>query len=161
MVDYMKFFILLSCLYISLFAGAQEKEHNLSFDSLPARWDEALPVGNGMLGALIWNKEGQLRFSLDQAALWDERPMKGLHRKEFSYQWIQEQVLKKEYKPVQDYFDWPYDHEPAPTKIPGGALELSTNNWGKVISAVLDIQTATVQVNWQSGVILKTFVHAT
>ena len=31
-------------------------EHNLLFDSLPKRWDEAIPLGNGMLGALIWQK---------------------------------------------------------------------------------------------------------
>ncbi|MEO6290599.1 MAG: hypothetical protein ABIO76_11790, partial [Ginsengibacter sp.] len=40
-------------------------EHNLVFDSLPKRWDEAIPLGNGMLGALIWQKENMLRFSLD------------------------------------------------------------------------------------------------
>ena len=157
----MKKIILFSCLLISLFSNAQEKKHNLSLDSLPTRWDEALPIGNGMLGALVWNKEGSLRFSLDQAELWDERPMKGLHRKEFSYKWIQEQVFKKDYKPVQDNFDWPYDNEPAPTKIPGGAVEFNMEKFGKVISAELDIKTATVKVIWDKGVVLKTFVHAT
>ncbi len=51
------------------------------------------------------------------------RPMKGLHREEFSYQWIQEQIRKQDYKPVQQYFDAPYNREPAPSKIPAGALE--------------------------------------
>ena len=157
----MKKIILFSCLLISLFSNAQEKKHNLSLDSLPTRWDEALPIGNGMLGALVWNKEGSLRFSLDQAELWDERPMKGLHRKEFSYKWIQEQVFEKDYKPVQDNFDWPYDNEPAPTKIPGGAVEFNMEKFGKVVSAELDIKTATVKVIWDKGVVLKTFVHAT
>ncbi len=157
----MKKIILISCLLISLLSSAQEKKHNLSLDSLPIRWDEALPIGNGMLGALVWNKEGSLRFSLDQAELWDERPMKGLHRKEFSYKWIHEQVFKKDYKPVQDNFDWPYDNEPAPTKIPGGAVEFNMEKFGKVVSAELDIKTATVKVIWDKGVVLKTFVHAT
>ena len=157
----MKIIILFSCLLISLLSNAQEKKHNLSLDSLPTRWDEALPIGNGMLGALVWNKEGSLRFSLDQAELWDERPMKGLHRKEFSYKWIQEQVFKKDYKPVQDNFDWPYDNEPAPTKIPGGAVEFNMEKFGKVVSAELDIKTATVKVIWDKGIVLKTFVHAT
>ena len=157
----MKTIILFSCLLISLLSNAQEKKHNLSLDSLPTRWDEALPIGNGMLGALVWNKEGSLRFSLDQAELWDERPMKGLHRNEFSYKWIQEQVFKKDYKPVQDNFDWPYDNEPAPTKIPGGAVEFNMEKFGKVVSAELDIKTATVKVIWDKGIVLKTFVHAT
>ena len=154
-------FIAIAFLFISLTIKGQEKKHNLIFDSLPNRWDEALPIGNGMLGALVWNKEGSLRFSLDQAELWDERPMKGLHRKEFSYKWIQEQVFKKDYKPVQDNFDWPYDNEPAPTKIPGGAVEFNIKNLGDVISAELDIKTATAIVKWKTGITLKTFVHAT
>jgi len=153
--------ISIAFLLITLTAKSQEKKHNLIFDSLPTRWDEALPIGNGMLGALVWNKDGKLRFSLDQAELWDERPMNGLHRKEFSYKWIQEQVNKKDYKPVQDNFDWPYDHEPAPTKIPGGAVEFNIKNWGDVQSAELDIKTATAIVKWKQGITLKTFVHAT
>ncbi len=157
----MKQFIVLSFLMISFVSKGQEKKHNLIFDSLPTRWDEALPIGNGMLGALVWNKDGNLRFSLDQAELWDERPMKGLHRKEFKYKWIQEQVFKKDYKPVQDNFDWPYDHEPAPTKIPGGAVEFDMKRWGEVVSSELDIKTATVKVTWQTGIVLNTFVHAT
>lgn len=153
--------ISIAFLLITLTAKSQEKKHNLIFDSLPMRWDEALPIGNGMLGALVWNKDEKLRFSLDQAELWDERPMNGLHRKEFSYKWIQEQVNKKDYKPVQDNFDWPYDHEPAPTKIPGGAVEFNIKNWGEVESSELDIKTATAIVTWSKGITLKTFVHAT
>jgi len=30
--------------------------HDLYFEKLAARWDEAIPLGNGMLGALIWQK---------------------------------------------------------------------------------------------------------
>ena len=84
---------------------AQNNNHNLKFNKLPKQWDEALPIGNGMVGALIWEKDNKLRLSLDRADLWDSRPMKDLHRKEFSYKWVQEQIAKKEYKPVQNYFD--------------------------------------------------------
>ncbi|MGV3599826.1 MAG: glycoside hydrolase N-terminal domain-containing protein [Dyadobacter fermentans] len=76
-------------------------KHNLHFDKLAKVWDEALPLGNGTIGALIWEREGKLRFSLDRADIWDMRPMAGLHREEFSYKWVQEQVRKKDYKPVQ------------------------------------------------------------
>jgi hypothetical protein len=109
---------------------------------------------------LVWAKDGKLRFSLDRADLWDSRPMQGLHRKEFSYKWVQEQVAKKDYKPVQDYFDRPYDNEPAPTKIPGGALEFNMSDWGKVLVAELDISTATTLITWSKGISLKSFVHA-
>ncbi len=75
-------------------AFAQTSPHDLHFDSLASRWDEAIPLGNGMLGALVWQKDQQLRFSLDRADLWDMRPTKGLHRPEFSYQWLIYQVYQ-------------------------------------------------------------------
>jgi alpha-L-fucosidase 2 len=140
---------------------AQPGRHDLHFDSLANRWDEAIPLGNGMLGALVWQKEGHLRFSLDRADLWDQRPMKGLHRPEFNFSWVVEQVKKKDYAPVQRYFDDPYDHEPAPSKIPGGALEFETKGWGSVKSVHLQVPKAVCEVKWSNGIVLKTFVHAT
>lgn len=148
---------------VLFYAGvfAQAGSHDLHFDSLASRWDEAIPLGNGMLGALVWQKEGHLRFSLDRADLWDQRPMKGLHRPEFNFSWVVEQVKKKDYAPVQRYFDEPYDHEPAPSKIPGGALEFETKGWGSVKSAHLQVPKAICEVKWSNGIVLKTFVHAT
>jgi len=137
------------------------KKHNLQFDTLAKRWDEALPIGNGMLGALIWEKNGNLRLSLDRADLWDERPMKGLHREEFSFKWVQEQVAKKQYDTVQKLFDHPYDREPAPSKIPGGAIEVPIKTWGAQSAAAIDLKTATSTVSWKNGTVLKSFVHAT
>lgn len=136
-------------------------EHDLRFDQLATVWDEAIPLGNGLLGALVWEKDGVLRFSLDRSDLWDQRPMKGLHRKEFSFEWVQNQVKKNEYKPVQEYFDAPYDREPAPTKIPAGALQFSWGKRAKVNNVKLSIDEALCHVQWENGLILKTFVHAT
>lgn len=147
-----------------LFCGslfAQTTSHDLQFTTLAKQWDEAVPLGNGMLGALVWQKADHLRFSLDRADLWDLRPMKGLHRKEFSYDWVMAQIRKKDYKPVQQYFDAPYDREPAPSKIPGGALEFDTKGWGTVTSVHLYLPKAICEVKWANGVTLKTFVSAT
>ena len=140
--------------------GQTPSPHDLSFTSLATKWDEAIPLGNGMLGSLIWQKGDHLHFSLDRADLWDMRPMKGLHRREFSYQWVYSQVMKKEYDVVQEYFDAPYNDEPAPSKIPGGALEFDTKGWGAVRFVHLFIQNALCEITWTNGVVLKTFVHA-
>lgn len=139
---------------------AQSSGHDLQFDALAKRWDEAIPLGNGMLGALVWQKGDYLRFSLDRADLWDLRPMKGLHRKEFSYDWVMGQIRKKDYAPVQQYFDEPYDSEPAPSKIPGGALEFDTKGWGNAKSVRLYLPKALCEVRWENGVVLRTFVSA-
>ncbi len=135
-------------------------QHDLHFKTLANVWDEAIPLGNGMVGALVWQKDGRLRFALDRADLWDERPMKGLHRNEFKYEWVVNQVKKNDYGIVQQYFDAPYDREAGPTKISGGALEFETKDWGDVTSVHLSLKNALCQVQWNNGVVLKTFVHA-
>lgn len=155
-----KFITSLALCVVSLTAYSQSSPHDMQFDKLAPQWDEAVPLGNGLLGALIWQKGDHLRFSLDRADLWDLRPMKGLHRKEFSYNWVIDQIDKKEYTPVQQYFDAPYDKEPAPSKIPGGALEFDTRSWGPVQSVHLTLANAVCEVNWKNGARLKTFVDA-
>jgi hypothetical protein len=152
--------VLIFLLWLNISFG-QASKHDLHFDTLAKQWDEAIPLGNGMLGALIWQKGDNLRFSLDRADLWDMRPMKGLHRKEFNYQWVIDHVKSKDYAPVQKYFDDPYDKEPAPSRIPGGALEFNIKNWGKVQSVHLYIKNALCEVKWVNGITLKTFVQAT
>lgn len=139
---------------------AQSPSHDLHFSQLANVWDEGIPLGNGMVGALVWKKGENLRFSLDRADVWDMRPMRGLHRKEFSYRWVQEQVRKNDYKIVQEYFDTPYDIEPAPSKIPAGALEFNLGETN-VIAGHLSLKDAVCEVRWEGGIILKTFVHAT
>lgn len=135
--------------------------HNLQSDRLAHVWDEAIPLGNGTLGALVWEKEKVLRFSLDRADIWDLRPMNGLHRPEFSFEWVRSKVLENDYKPVQENFDAPYDREPAPSKIPAGALEFRIPANTSVTSVELTPGKALCLVKWDNGMALTTFVHAT
>ncbi|CAG5011654.1 hypothetical protein DYBT9275_04993 [Dyadobacter sp. CECT 9275] len=146
---------------VSTIHAQPSRKHDLEFPALSSVWDEAIPLGNGMVGALVWQKESKLRFSLDRADIWDMRPMAGLHREEFSYKWVQGQVEKKDYKPVQQYLDGPYDKEPAPSKIPAGALEFDVPASLKVRSVHLSLESALSSVVWDNGMVLKTFVHAT
>lgn len=157
-----KSFLLLITLVFCVRLVAQPlPSHNLKFDRLADVWDEAIPIGNATLGALIWEKDGKLRFSLDRSDLWDQRPMKGLHRKEFSFDWVKDQVLQDNYGLVQEYFDKPYNREPAPSKIPGCGLEFSLTGNPKVVSSELVLGNALAEVKWNNGLVLKTFVHAT
>jgi alpha-L-fucosidase 2 len=135
--------------------------HGLQSGHLARTWDEGIPLGNGMLGALIWQKAGRLRISLDRADLWDLRPMKGLDRNEFRYRWVESQVRRRAYGIVQEYFDAPYEAEPAPSKIPGAALEIDFPPSDSVISVRLDIARAVCTIDWSNGGRLTTFIHAT
>ncbi|HKO80017.1 MAG TPA: glycoside hydrolase N-terminal domain-containing protein, partial [Chitinophagaceae bacterium] len=135
------FFLLVAIAFFNLSSlWAQPKpEHNLVFDSLAKRWDEAIPLGNGWIGALIWQKNDKLRLSLDRVDLWDDRPMPEINKLKFS--WVVEQVKKGQYDTVQKIGDEPYEKNAAPTKIPGAALEFDLLKTGKVVSNQLDIAT--------------------
>ena len=80
---------------------------NLVFNSLANRWDEGIPLGNGWLGALIWQKESKVRLSLDRVDLWDDRPMPKIDKLKFK--WVVEQVDKQQYDKVQKIGDDPYE----------------------------------------------------
>src|ERR1022692_4816192 len=47
---------------------------NLKLQAPIKTWDEAIPLGNGLLGGLVWGEDNILRLSLDRGDLWDERP---------------------------------------------------------------------------------------
>jgi alpha-L-fucosidase 2 len=132
---------------------------NLVFDSVATRWDEAMPLGNGWLGALIWQKGKNIRLSLDRVDLWDDRPMPEIDKLRFK--WVTEQVQKKQYAPVQKIGDEPYEKYPAPTKIPGVALEFELSKFGKVMRNELDIRTALSTIKFENGVAFRNYIHAT
>ena len=134
---------------------------DLHFDSLPTTWDEGIPLGNGVVGALVWQKDDKLRFSLDRSDLWDLRPMENLHTPAWRYAWVHEQWQKNDYDLVQEKFDKPYNRSPAPSKIPGAALEFDMTALGPVESVHLYLDQAVCEVLWKSGVRLRIFVHAT
>ncbi|OQY96337.1 MAG: hypothetical protein B6D37_02265 [Sphingobacteriales bacterium UTBCD1] len=142
---------------LSLFAQDLSR-YNLQFDSLAKRWDEAIPLGNGMIGALIWQKDDKLRMSLDRVDLWDDRPMPEIDQLKFK--WVKEKVRSNQYDSVQRIGDEPYEKYPAPTKIPGAALEFDMSSFGKVVLNRLDIKKAVCTIQWDSGVQLETYVCA-
>lgn len=146
-------------LFYSIIVSAQPKpEYNLKFNSLAERWDESIPLGNGWLGALIWQKGNKIRISLDRVDLWDDRPMPEIDQLKFK--WVVAQVKKGQYDTVQKMGDVPYDKYPAPTKIPGAALEFDCTSFGKVISNELDIKTALSKIEFENGVVFNNYVHA-
>ena len=74
--------------------------HDLQFGQLPQVWDEGIPLGNGIMGALIWQKGDRLRLALDRADLWDLRPVKEFSGSDYTFRFICEAVEKKDMSPV-------------------------------------------------------------
>ncbi|ULT24323.1 hypothetical protein KUH03_35755 [Sphingobacterium sp. E70] len=65
------------------------------------------------------------------------------------------------YQTAQQWGDSPYDRSPYPTKLPAAAMTFDLAKFGKVVSNVLDIQTAVHTLKFDDGKILTSFVHAT
>ena len=49
--------------------------HGLNYTAPARTWDEAIPLGNGIMGALLWGDGQPLNVSLDRTGLWDGRPV--------------------------------------------------------------------------------------
>jgi alpha-L-fucosidase 2 len=136
------------------------KNHDLCFSSLAKSWDEGIPLGNGMLGAIVWQKGHKLRLALDRADLWDLRAAEEVNKPEFKYSWVIDQVNKNNYSTVQKYLDKPYDIETYPTKIPAAAIEFEFPGIEKVKSVSLSLRNALCVVKWSSGITMCAFVNA-
>lgn len=133
---------------------------DLVYAELAPTWDEGIPLGNATVGTLVWQKGEALRFSLDRVDLWDLRPADSLFGENFRFEWIKDHIRRKDYKSVQKKFDAPYNREPAPSKIPGAALEFPLEELGKPVSVRLYLSNALCEIRWADDKILRTFVHA-
>src|SRR5687768_13079309 len=153
------FLFLTGCFFLTINSFTQPGDkHNLVFDSLAKRWDAGIPLGNGWLGAIIWQKGDNLRMSLDRVDLWDDRPMPEIDKLKFN--WVVEQVNKGEYDTVQKLGDHPYEKYAAPTKIPAAAIEFGLSKIGKVKKVSLDIASALSIIEFENGVRFNNYIHA-
>ncbi|MCW5932804.1 MAG: glycoside hydrolase N-terminal domain-containing protein [Fimbriimonadia bacterium] len=121
------------------------------------RWDEAFPLGNGLLGALIWGDGKPLRISLDRTDLWDLRPVPEFHSSDYTYKKMVEWHRAGKHADLVRLYEAPYER-PAPTKIPAGRLELTLP--GEFREAKLELLEATAFLQFHQAM-ARLFVHAT
>lgn len=133
---------------------------DLQFTQLARSWDEESHWAMRLL-ELCYGKGFDSTFSLDRTDLWDLRPMDSISGSNNRFSWVYSQVQKGDYLPVQKKYDWPYDQLPAPSKIPGAALEFPLEKLGEPNDIRLYLKNALCETRWDNGTTLKTFVHAT
>lgn len=114
--------------------------HQLYFEKCIERWDEAIPLGNGRIGTLIWGGPETLRFSLDRTDIWDRSVPLHTDRDDFTYAHLVELARAGETDAIRELFDAPYNY-PTPTKLPAGKLLLSFKNTKNIVSQ-LNLETA-------------------
>ena len=173
--------MLLFCVYGSLHAqrgpskprgpdsagfSTKEREQDILGSSsltLPApvgRWDNALPLGNGLTGGLLWGKDQQLNLSLDRGDLWDERSDVDLQPERRNLATLLKCIetrdtntLAEVFKAVNDRIPW--------TKIPGGRLEIKLSEKRSSKSFHLDFEKAVGTVTFSDGARAEVFFSAT
>lgn len=127
-----------------------KKPYELHFDAPITHWEEALPLGSGLVGALLYGSS-PLRLSLDRSDLWDLRPAPHTLRDDYTYKELIRLAREKKRNEANERFSTFYHTEPNPTKIPAGALEFSFPTDPAAISYHLDLRTAVATVGFKAG----------
>ncbi len=140
--------------------GQPQAKHGLHYETPATVWDEALPLGNGLLGALVWGDGRPLRISLDRTDLWDLRPVPEFHTEEYSYRTMRQWVKEGRLADLHRLYDDPYGH-PGPTKIPAGRIELTLGDNPTFEQASLHLATAIATIELKDHSTVQVFVHAT
>lgn len=120
---------------------------NLKLTAPIRSWDEALPLGNGLLGGLLWGEGNLIRLSLDRGDLWDERPAA-------EPGWWKQRTWK-----TGGDWDAPYGGA-TPTKLPAGRLEITLDPSQKVKAFELNLATAEGFAHFVDGRKLEVFYSA-
>jgi len=135
------------------------EELNLVLKAPIDRWDEAVPLGNGLLGGLLWGKGNRIRLSLDRGDLWDLRTPEVMKSESWTWATIRKLVSERNKKKIDELFDRPYNLK-YPTKIPGGRLEITLDPSRKVVSFSLDLARAVGKARFEDGKELTAFFNA-
>ncbi len=143
-------------------AALPDSSLNLKLAAPIDTWDEAVPLGNGTMGMLLWGKENTIRLSLDRGDLWDERPWKEFPKVKSRFTWAEMQRMVSENKldELNEVFNAIYDCNCPPTKLPAGRVEITLDPSQNVDAFELNLATAEGVAHSKAGGLLRTFVNA-
>lgn len=97
-----KSLILSAIAMLSLDASASQ-EHKLWYDKPAQVWTEALPLGNGRLGAMVYGNPGAEQIQLNEETIWAGQPNNNANPE--ALEWIpkiRQLVFEGKYKEAQD-----------------------------------------------------------
>lgn len=133
----------------------------LHFEEPVRRWDEAVPLGNGLLGSLLWGESSAFRMSIDRGDLWDETECPEMAAEDFKYQTIVKLTEKGDTRTIERKFQDPYFYT-TPTKIPAGKLIFDFGPSRNITSDLYIDRAESRVVFWkeEGSVTMKSFLHA-
>lgn len=120
----------------------------LQLDGPITSWDEGLPLGNGLLGLLIWGGDGSIRISIDRGDLWDTRCPDGA---DLNWDELRDLVQAGKWTEISDRCLKPTLGSPFPTKLPAGRMHFQLPKGKEVSSFVLNRLTGVGVAQWKEG----------
>jgi alpha-L-fucosidase 2 len=112
---------------------------------------DAIPLGNGLSGGLLWGKGTTVNLSLDRGDLWDLRPHPSYTNTDFSYQTVVEMAQAKRTDELNKKYA---KSNKFPTKVAGARLVIELPGGVTVDGFSLDLQRAlgTAEVKGASAI---------
>lgn len=144
-------FLLSACAYAqeSTLAPHPPAASNVRLDAPIMSWDEAIPLGNGLTGGLLWGGKNELRLSLDRGDLWDERTSG-------PREWWKTETWKK----GGGMWEGAYGGS-TPTKLPAGGVFITLPGGRTIVSFELNEATAEGIAHLDDGSEVRVFFSAT
>ena len=143
-------------LLCALSASAAESQPRPSSDlrlSAPiSTWDEAIPLGNGLFGGLVWGGGSRINISLDRGDLWDLRPAAPFGSDGYRFADVVRLVREHREDSLHIRLDDPYDRIAYPTKIPGGRVVVTVDSSRRAQAFTLSLAHAEASVQFAHDV---------
>jgi alpha-L-fucosidase 2 len=134
---------------------------NLVLQAPIKTWDEAIPLGNGLMGGLLWGENNTIRLSLDRGDLWDERTNgEPEWWKKNTYQKGVDLIKQNKQELVNNWWNQPYDGV-TPTKLPAGRVEIQLPVSEIVKNFELNLASAEGIARFNSNGLIKVLYSAT
>ena len=133
--------------------------HDLVNESLPARVDEGLSLGNGTLGCTVFGGE-EIVLGLEHTRLWDTRAPQSFDSPDFRFDTIAQAWQDGRPESLRNIFEDPATLDPAPTRLPAGELRLLFDTGFLPRSSRLSLAQAEIGVELEGLGEIEIFVHA-
>ncbi len=138
------------------------KNNDMHFNGPIQRWDEAIPLGNGKFGALIWGNGNFLRLSLDSGELWETTPYSLTLRDDFNYENLVRLKEEKRWDDIIALYEQLYSC-PHPTKLSAGKIIMEFGEECTGMDSVLSLDDAEADIRLsyeKAGKIhIKSYLH--
>ncbi|MDR0553231.1 MAG: glycoside hydrolase family 95 protein [Treponema sp.] len=117
------------------------------------KWTEALPVGNGRLGAMVFGKTGEELIPINEDTLWSGYPRyRGARNKAGAWAAMRDLAREGKFEEAQQVFIEEHSSPWTQSYLPLGDLLLALNHGGASgFRRELDLDTATASVSYEQG----------